>query len=528
MVYVVPSGQEIKFSYVESLERAIVSLQAWFFGQMANGTTFKLNDPVVEVVRTQHSADWYRTNPSGPDPALWYFNNTTADAFSLTGAYYSDPANVWLFYNAANTGCGARTGANAHVGVLHAGDLRGLSGEPYLNECPGTPDDTFGLLRWVGGSGHELGHAFGLPHPPACEDNDPGTPCPSGALMYQGLYQYPNAYLLPEDRATLDSPFYPYSPPGAALPVGIRMFNIDDNAELFVNGVKFMGRGFGFDTGTVDVSPWLEPGANSIRFTLTNIAGGYTYGFNVYVNGQTHFHIQCGQAGAGCNNNDPTQGVVYDVTIPVNVPLDQGDSDADGVGNGLETACGSSSLNSNARPERTDGVFAANDDDGDELIDEPLPAGSETYDCDGDGWTGAQERLIYNNAPSTTKDQDPCGGYSGAPSVNDGWPADLVDSPPNPNVSELNIADFNSFVFPLRPNGSFNYFGHPVPDPNITGEERWNLDTAGPGAGQINIADLNALNPGVNAPTSRPPMFGGQPAFFTNVGNGVGGCPWPP
>jgi hypothetical protein len=35
---------------------------------------------------------------------------------------------------------------------------------------------------------------------------------------------------------------------------------------------------------------------------------------------------------------------------------------------------------------------------------------------------------------------------------------------------------------------------------------------------------LNALNPAVNAPTARPPMFGGLPAFFTNGGQ----CPYPP
>ena len=109
---------------------------------------------------------------------------------------------------------------------------------------------------------------------------------------------------------------------------------------------------------------------------------------------------------------------------------------------------------------------------------------------------------------------DPCG--------NDGWPADLDAN------NRLNIGDFNSFLFPLRGNGSFNKFGHPVPDPNDVNIARWNLQWGGVTASSINIGDLNALNPGVDAPTARPPMFGGQPAFFTNVGNGVGGCPFPP
>lgn len=123
---------------------------------------------------------------------------------------------------------------------------------------------------------------------------------------------------------------------------------------------------------------------------------------------------------------------------------------------------------------------------------------------DGDGWTTNDELAIG------TDPTDPCGG--------DAWPADLSG-----DDNRLNIGDFASFVFPLRPNGSFNKMGHAVPDPNDANISRWNLDLAGGGAGAITIADLNSLNPGVNAPTSRPPMFGGQPAFFTNLGV----CPFP-
>jgi hypothetical protein len=56
-----------------------------------------------------------------------------------------------------------------------------------------------------------------------------------------------------------------------------------------------------------------------------------------------------------------------------------------------------------------------------------------------------------------------------------------------------------------------------VQDPDIA---RWDLQPSN----LIDIGDLNAINPGVEAPTARPPMFGGQPAFFTNGGQ----CPFPP
>lgn len=181
-------------------------------------------------------------------------------------------------------------------------------------------------------------------------------------------------------------------------------------------------------------------------------------------------------------------------------PLPAGDSDFDGVADSAEATCGGDFLDPVSRPERID---TPGDDDADTQVNEALPPGAASYDCDGDGFSGSAENAI------TTSDQDPCGA--------NGWPADLIGD------NKLNIADFTSFVFPPRPDGSFNYFNHTVPDPNIVGEERWNLDIAS-GAGLINIADLNALNPAVNAPSSRPPMFGGQPSFFTNLGQ----CPYPP
>lgn len=134
----------------------------------------------------------------------------------------------------------------------------------------------------------------------------------------------------------------------------------------------------------------------------------------------------------------------------------------------------------------------------------PAPTPSSTAapsaDPDGDGFTNALEAHIGTNP------NDPCG--------NDGWPADL--SPDN----YLNVADFHSFMFPLRQNGSLNKMHHTVPDPSDPALVRWDLD----GDNEVTIADLNALNPATLASTARPPMFGGQPAFFTNIGQ----CPFPP
>jgi hypothetical protein len=99
------------------------------------------------------------------------------------------------------------------------------------------------------------------------------------------------------------------------------------------------------------------------------------------------------------------------------------DNDFDGwVNDGCQglnesLACGSDALDLGSRPERTDLIFT--DDDGDGLVNEPLPAGTEAYDCDGDKSSGALERYVFS-AANTANDQKKCGV--------DAWPADINNS----------------------------------------------------------------------------------------------------
>jgi len=193
------------------------------------------------------------------------------------------------------------------------------------------------------------------------------------------------------------------------------------------------------------------------------------------------------------------------------------DADLDKLCADVEVACASDAQVAGKIPERLDGPFAAVDDDGDTAVDEALAVGSDAYDCDGDGWTGTQEQLIFS-AGTTANDQDACGS--------NGWPADLAAN------NTLNIADLNSFLAPNRPNdghGVFNKFGHPLDDDGDTAIDptmaRWNLQTPPHTAATlINIGNLNALITGLAGSPARPPMFGGQYAFYTNGGT----CPWPP
>ncbi len=166
-------------------------------------------------------------------------------------------------------------------------------------------------------------------------------------------------------------------------------------------------------------------------------------------------------------------------------------------------ACGSSSHNSGLRPERSDGPFAGIDDDGDTQVDEALPAGSDDYDCDGDGFKGSAEAHVFGTGAAATRDQDPCGATA--------WPADLNSDASLPSsLNRVNVKDLQSFVIPRRLDtspGDGNY------------DVRWDLVPGAtfPFTKHINLADLQ------NLAFLLPPMFGGT----TRAVNGPA-CPWAP
>ncbi len=218
-VYLVPVDREFRPCYQAAIEKAAEHLQVWLARQMGEGTTFSTNEPIVEVVQTAHPADWYASNAAGANPDLWFWFNALADGFSLTGGEFDDPQYRWVFYLDADPACNQLTGAAAGVALLPANDLRGLTGQQNVPPCPGQTPDNGGLCRWIGGLGHELGHALGLPHPAACEDYDPATPCPADALMWTGYAIYPETHLLPEDQTALSaSPFIGSVDISSALP----------------------------------------------------------------------------------------------------------------------------------------------------------------------------------------------------------------------------------------------------------------------------------------------------------------------
>jgi hypothetical protein len=216
-VYLVPLDQTYKPVYSNAIYAALTNLQGWYADQLSNATSFRLSSPAVEVYVTPHNSRWYTTTAPG------YFYNTLNDGFQLTGGTYPDPDITWIFYLDASAQGQATGGVNG-VAVLHQGDLQGLVAEASST-----------TKRWIGGSGHELGHAFGLPHPPGCQTPTPGVVCPLSALMWLGYTTYPATYLLPADKDILNQNGFFYSPTFAA-----RLFSpsFDSNGFTFNASVQ--------------------------------------------------------------------------------------------------------------------------------------------------------------------------------------------------------------------------------------------------------------------------------------------------
>jgi hypothetical protein len=198
MVYLIPSDRAYRKDYQVAIGNAILHLQNFYQAEVGGGYSFSTHAPIVEVYTTSHPASFYSSFPNnGPND---FFSSVLADGFALSGGGFNDPNNRWIYYVDADPACGQNVGGVAGVALLPANDLRGLTGEPNVPPCGGTPDSG-GVCRWIGGLGHELGHAFGLPHPPGCDQGScAGGTFAFNSLMYFGFSLYPNTYLLQEDK----------------------------------------------------------------------------------------------------------------------------------------------------------------------------------------------------------------------------------------------------------------------------------------------------------------------------------------
>ena len=98
IVYLVSADRSVREDFKKGIEAAAKDVQAWYAKQLG-GPTFRLNDPVVEVARSDKDAKWFYGHPNGDDKDDWGFNNGLAEARRLVGARHGDPQYVWVIYS---------------------------------------------------------------------------------------------------------------------------------------------------------------------------------------------------------------------------------------------------------------------------------------------------------------------------------------------------------------------------------------------------------------------------------------------
>lgn len=184
VVYIVPSDRSLNKTYTEAAGNCITQLTTWYKTTLGSNKTFHINNNMlVETMQSSHVAAWFNAqNGNTGDAQFYFYANAKNDAKALLGSSYDETKYIYLVYVDATGTTGA--GAMGFT-AMPENDLKGLTGQM-----------TEAVPRWIGGAGHELGHAFGLPHP---TNENPQ------ALMWTGYTTYPNCILQDNDKTILNA-----------------------------------------------------------------------------------------------------------------------------------------------------------------------------------------------------------------------------------------------------------------------------------------------------------------------------------
>lgn len=276
-IYLVPADSMEKPEYKTSIANAARNLQQFYKDQLSNGKTFNLYEPIVEVYKSSHPAMWYSTNPDADWAGDWKFwFNVVYDAFSLSGGSFDDPDNFWVVYVDALPVCPfLQGGGESHVVAMGANDLRGLTGKSWLPICDEVVPD-YSSCRYVGGLGHELGHAFGLPHPPGCDDGQPVT-CDSESIMFLGYLSYPDTYFSANEKIALNNSAFIGDVTTGSCAIDCANLTIDysysDSVDVSIcNGESYFAGGSAQTVGGIYEDRLLSrDGCDSLVFTKLKV-----------------------------------------------------------------------------------------------------------------------------------------------------------------------------------------------------------------------------------------------------------------
>jgi len=192
LLYVVPLDRAPRPDHAAAIQMALLDLQGWYRGEFG-GRTFALATPEATLCRLPRSADHYATDS---------WSRVLADVQPCAPVSSGSANVVWVLYADVVHACNApgRLGAGTNgLTIMPRQDMDGLIGARYVDDCG--VEYRLPARRYVGGAGHELGHAFGLPHPPGCDQGS--ASCDRQALMWSGYASYPDTYLRGDEKQLL-------------------------------------------------------------------------------------------------------------------------------------------------------------------------------------------------------------------------------------------------------------------------------------------------------------------------------------
>lgn len=197
VLYVIPQDRAFRSDYAVAIENALTNLRSWYRTQLA-GRTFSLFSAQPQTCRLSRPAEYYASDS---------WSKVLADVQSCAPVSYGPSGFVWVLYVDILHACNApgRLGAGTiGLTMMARQDLDGLIGARVVDDCG--MEWRQPIARYIGGAGHELGHALGLDHPPGCDQGR--ASCDHNALMWTGYANYPNTHLREDDkRRLLASPF---------------------------------------------------------------------------------------------------------------------------------------------------------------------------------------------------------------------------------------------------------------------------------------------------------------------------------
>lgn len=227
VVYAFPADRTFQQEYSDGIRNGLFRLRDWY-AEHLDGRTFNLVWPFPEPCRMEEPESFYIKDPwervfyavadcfpefADPDFARNFTWVVYADVWhipieAVKAARTNDECQANSRQPPGTWGLGAGRGpgpGNPGLTMMGGWDLYGLAlgeGEVFM-QCGWTTRVT----RWIGGTGHELGHALGVPHPPGCDEGDYDV-CVRAAMMASGYGDWPDSPITPSGKARfLASPF---------------------------------------------------------------------------------------------------------------------------------------------------------------------------------------------------------------------------------------------------------------------------------------------------------------------------------